>query len=94
MAATAGDIADYLVSIYYAQSVYTDKLVLKEKLGHTDVFCGRIKAAILACYVYLMVEYLSTQVDYVNNNFFTTDEAEEIMYKINKICDTNYYLDL
>ena len=93
MAATAGDIADYLVSIYYAQSVYTDKLILKEKLGHTDVFCDRIKTAILSCYVYLMVEYLS-QVDYENNNFFTTDEAEEIMYKINRICDTNYYLDL
>lgn len=93
MPATAGDIADYLASIYWAQSAYTDKLVLKEKLGHTDLFCHRIKAAILACYVYLMEEYLS-QADYANNSFFTTDEAEEIMYKINKICDTNYYLDL
>jgi len=93
MAASASDIRDYLASIYTAQSAYVDKLVLKEQLGRKDITCDRIKASLLACYVYIMEEYLS-QADYVNNNFFTTDEAEEIMYRINKICDVQYYLDL
>jgi len=93
MAATAIEINNYLASIYYAQSVYMDKLVRYEQLGHKDVFNYRVKATILECFVYLMVEYL-TQSPYDSNNFFTTDEAEEIMYKINKICDTNFYLDI
>lgn len=93
MAATREQIEDYLMSVYWSQTDFMDKLTRKELLGHTDTFCDRVRASILACYVYLMEEYL-TQEDYANYTFFTTDEAEEIMYRINKICDTNYYLDL
>lgn len=93
MAATANEIRDYLVSIYTAQSNYMDKLTLKEQLGHKDITCLRIRASILACYIYVMEEYLTQEI-YYTNTFFTTDEAEEIMYRINKICDSNYYLDL
>jgi len=93
MPATRKEIEDYLASIYFVQSQYMDKLVTKEKLGNTDIFCNRVRASILACYVYLMEEYL-TQIEYDQNSFFTTDQAEDIMYRINRICDTNYYLDL
>lgn len=93
MAATPTEIANYLASIYYAQSEYVDKLTVKERLGYKEINYPRILACILDCYIYTMEEYLS-QADYANNNFFTTDEAEEIMYRINLICDTNFYLDL
>ena len=93
MAATRNQIEDYLVSVYWSASEYMDKITLKESLGHPDLFCDRVKASILMCYIYLMEEYL-TQDPYDSNTFFTTDEAEEIMYRINKMCDTNYYLDL
>jgi len=97
--ATAAAIATYLSDIREAQSIYMDDLVLREKLGHSDVFQHRVKATVLDCYVTVMGDYFSQPVysgglfldDY---NFFDVEEVEETMLRINRICDTNYYIDL
>lgn len=97
--ATAALIAAYLINIKAAQSAYMDDLVLREKLGHHDVFQHRVKATILDCYVTIMGDYFGQPVydsgffldDY---NFYDVVEAEEVMLRINRICDTNYYIDL
>jgi hypothetical protein len=92
--ATVGEIANYLLEIYEAQSVFTDEVVLKEKLGHTDIFCDRIKETLLSMYVQIMVDYFKLPASYDTDNFFTTDEAKDIVLRINLICDTNYIIDL
>jgi hypothetical protein len=92
--ATPTEIANYLLEIYEAQSVFTDSVVLKEKLGHTDIFCDRIKASLLDMYVEIMVNFFVIPASYDTDNFFTTDEIKDIMLRINLICDTNYTLNL
>lgn len=91
---TPVQISNYLDSIYEAQSIYVDKLVLKEKLGHKDITDLRIVATLLDMYVQIMVDYFDLPTSYNTNNFFTTTEVEDIMLRINIICDVNYTLDL
>ncbi len=96
---TAAQIQTYLENIKEAQSLYMDDLVLREKLGHQDIIKHRVIATIINCYVKILTDYFSQPV-YVGgffnteNNFYDEEEAEEIMERINRICDTEYFLDL
>jgi len=96
---TAVQIAEYLEGIKEAQSIYMDDLVLREKLGHLDIVKHRVVATVLDCYVKIMCDYLS-QPEYVGGlfiteyNFYDEEEAKEVMERINRICDTEYFLDL
>jgi hypothetical protein len=91
MAATEQQITDYLTDILYAQSVYMDKVGLKERLGEPEIFKYRLRNTILGFYVEILMNYF-TQTDYENNNSLTTTEAKDIMSRINLMCDTNYNL--
>jgi len=96
---TATQISNYLASIYEAQSIYTDRLVLKERLGHTDLTEDRILMTLLGAYVEIMTEYFSQSIYQstyfvTTNNFFEPEEVEDIMLRINLIADTNYSLEL
>lgn len=96
---TAAQIATYLDDMYEAQAVYMDKLVRREKSGRAEIFSNRAIAAVLNCYVNIIVRYFSQatypggyfETDY---NFYDEEEAKEIVFRINKICDVNLYLDL
>lgn len=96
---TAAQIATYLDNVYNAQSDYMDKLVRKEKIGGEYLFSDRAIAAVLNCYINIITDYFSQPV-YVagifvpDYNFFDEQEIKEIIFRINKICDTNYYLDV
>jgi hypothetical protein len=99
MAVTAVQIADYLDDIYEAQSKYMDKLVRREKFGHTDIYSNRVIAAILNCYITVVTDYFSQPVYsggyfLTTYNFFDEEEIKDVIYRINKICDTDYYLDI
>jgi hypothetical protein len=91
---TPTEITNYLLEIYEAQSIFMDSVVLKEKLGHTDVFCDRVKGTLLDMYVQIMVDFFNRPTAYDTYNFFTTEEVEDIMLRINLICDTNYTLNI
>jgi hypothetical protein len=91
--ATAPQIQAYLEDILYAQSVYMDDVNLRERLGHEDTFKYKIRNTILGYYVEIMIDFFS-QSDYDLNNFFTVDEVKDIMNRINRLCDSNYNLDL
>lgn len=100
MSATAAQIATYLSDIEEARAEYMDDLVLREKLGHTDLYSRRIIAAVLNCYIDIIKKYFS-QPSYdmsgffiLSNNFFDEEEIEDVILRINKICDTNYYVDV
>jgi len=96
---TAAQIQTYLDNMYEIQADHMDKLVRNEKIGSKDIFSDRIIAAVLNCYVKIVEDYFSQAVydggyfdtDY---NFFDEEEIKEIIYRINKICDTDYYLDV
>jgi len=96
---TAAQIATYLDSMHEAQTDYMDKLTLKEKVGSIDIFSYRAIAAVLNCYIKIVEDYFSQatySTDYfvTDYNFFDEQEIKEIIFRINKICDTNYYLDV
>jgi len=99
MSVTAAQIATYLSDLEEARAEYMDDLVLRERLGHKDLYPRRVIASVLNCYISIANKYFSQPV-YVGGvfqttyNFFDEVEMEEIMLRINKICDTNYYLDL
>lgn len=99
MAVTALQISDYLDDVYEAQSKFMDKLVKKEKLGYLEIYNKRALAAILKCYIDIVTDYFS-QPSYSGGyflttyNFFDEEEIENVMFRINRICNTDYYLDL
>jgi len=99
MAVTAAQIATYLDNIYLAQSLYMDKLVRRDKRGDVEIFSDRAIAAVLNCYIKIITDYFSQPV-YSGGlfldtyNFYDAEEAQEIVFRINKICDTNYFLDI
>lgn len=97
MAATTQQINDFLTYILYGQSVYMDKVNLKERLGHSDIFMWRLRTNILNNYVRMMVDYFSQDEgtgEYATNNFMTTTEAQGVIDRINKMCDSNYVIAL
>ena len=97
---TATQISNYLASVYEAQSIYTDKLALKERLGHTDLTENRVLMTLVGMYVEIMTEYFSQAIYDVDGyfittyNFFEPEDVKDIMLRVNLICDTNYTLDL
>ena len=96
---TAAEIATYLDDMYEAQSIYMDKLVRKEKLAGSPLFSGRVIAAVLNCYTNIIADYFSQPVYdggyfLTTYNFFDEEEIKDTIFRINKICDVNYYLDL
>ena len=98
MAATQVQIDSYIASIRFAHSSFANKVAKREMLGHTDVYCTRIKLALLSYYVRLLEDYFEQHTDggetYEDYNFFTVTEATDIMQHINAICETNYFLDI
>ena len=99
MSVTAVEIATYLDDIYEAQADYMDRLVRKEKLGHTDLYSNRMIAAILNSYICIVVDYFSQPVYsggyfLTTYNFFDEEEIKDVIFRIDRICDVNYYLDL
>ena len=97
--ATSSQIATYLSNIQDAQVVYLDSVIIKERLGNPDIVTYRTLVSVLNAYVDIITEYFS-QATYsggyfiTDYNFYDIEEAEDVMLRINKICDTNYYLDL
>lgn len=93
MAASRQEILQYLTDIKYAQSAYMDDIILKERLGGNNIFADKVKTTILNNYVNIMVDYFE-QADYTTSNFFTIVEIQNIIDRINIICDSNYIIKL
>lgn len=98
MAAVQDDIDSYIASIRYAHSEFVGKIAIKAKLKGKQTLCQKVKLTLLAYYVRMLEDYFAQHDDagdtYEDYNFFTTDEATDIMQHINTICETNYFLDI
>lgn len=90
---TASEITAYLYSIQSAFVDYGFALSKYQKLGRRDLECYRLRFKLLNHYVRIITDYFDSS-DYININFFDTDEARDICQHINNICGTNYMLSL
>jgi hypothetical protein len=93
MAATPTQITNFLLDLTNAQSDYGKKVALHAKLGRQDTRVEMIKLTILSYCIQCLEKYFN-EYDYENHNFFTEDEAQDIMERINEICGTFIYLEL
>ena len=93
MAATTEQINAYLYNIRSAFVDYGSNLANAKRLGRIDLQCYEMKFRILKYLVHLMIDYFDSD-DYENTNFFTTEEARDIMQHINNICGTNHIVTL
>jgi len=93
MAATQQQIVDYLLNITDVQSDYGKKVAKYCRVGRPNLKVEFIKIILLSYYVRILEKYFDTT-DYTINNFFTTEEAKDIMERINKIASTFIYLEI
>jgi hypothetical protein len=91
--ATSEQISDFLTYVTYAQSTFMDKLNLKERLGHENLFKWRLQNVILGYYIQILVDYFA-QAEYDSGNFCTTDEIQDVIDRVNRLCDSNYTIEL
>ena len=100
MAANLTQVNNYISYIRDGIAEYVDSVTLKERLGHTDMFCERQKVILLSAYLDCIVDYFDPfvisygSVAYDTNNFFDTDEIRDVMQHVNNICGTHYMIEL
>jgi hypothetical protein len=98
MAATATEIDNYITDVRTAVTEFGNKLSIKQRLGHDDVYCDKIKLMLLSGYLDCIYDYFlqDDSTDPVNrytaNNFFTISEIRDVMQHINNLTDSNYIL--
>lgn len=98
--ASLTQINNYISYIRDGIAEYVNSVTLRERLGHTDMFCERQKVMLLSAYLDCIVDYFepfvtsSGVVAYDTNNFFDTDEIRDVMQHINNICGTYYMIEL
>jgi hypothetical protein len=93
MAATTDEINAYLYNIRSAFVDYGNNLANAQRLGRVDLQCYEMKFRVLKYLVRILVDYFDSS-DYENINFFTTEEARDVMQHVNNICGTNYMVQL
>lgn len=101
MTSTLIQVSNYISYIRIGIADYIDKVSIKERLGHTDLFCERQRVILLSAYLDCVIDYFNpfiiANVDdhsYDTNNFFTTDEIRDVMQQLNDICGTFYMVEL
>ena len=85
MAATPAQITNFLLDLTNAQSEYGKKVALHSRLGRSDARVEMIKLTILSYCIQCLEKYFDGY-DYENNNFFTEEEAKDIIERVNTIC--------
>ena len=91
--ATNAEIADYIYSVRCAFVEYGEQLSRYQKIGSENIECYKVKFNLLNYYVRVIVDYFDSS-DYVAINFFTTEEARDVMQHINNLSGTFYMLSL
>lgn len=93
MAATPEQITTYLLTITDAQSDYGQKVAKYHRLGRYELTEYMLKLTILSYYIQILEKYFDCD-DYEQNNFFTVEEAKDIMDRINDITNTFIHLKI
>ena len=97
MAATQLQIDTYITDIRSAIADYGNTLAIKQKLGHTDTYCYRIKLMLLSGYLDCLSDYFlqyPEDTDPDTTNFFTKEEIRDVMQHVNNITGSFYIIEL
>jgi hypothetical protein len=97
MAATQAEIDTYITDIRSAVADYGKLVAIKQRLGHTDTYCYRVKLMLLSGYLDCIYDYFLQYPDDIDpdtTNFFTTSEIRDVMQHINNICGTFYIIEV
>lgn len=97
MAATQNQIDTYITNVRSAVADYGEKLSIKQQMGHTDIYCYRVKLMLLSGYLDCVYDYFLQypyDVDPDSTNFFTKSEIRDIIQHINNICGTFYIIEV
>lgn len=93
MSATVSEIDAYIYEIYSSFAECGAKLAKYQKLGAKELECNKFKFRLLQHFVRIISDYFDSD-DYTANNFFTTDEINDVMQHINNILNSNYWVEL
>ena len=97
MAATQFEIDTYITDIRSAVADYGNKLAIKQKLGHQDIYCDKVKLMLLSGFLDCVYDYFLQYPDDTDpdiTNFFTTVEIRDVMQHLNNIMGTFYIIEL
>ncbi len=89
---TDTEVVNFLLNVTDAQSDYGKKVAKYSRLGRPNLKNEYIRLTLLSYYVRTLEKYFDAA-DYSINNFFTIDEAKDIVERINKICSTFLYFN-
>lgn len=95
MAATQTEIDTYITDVRSAVTDFGRKLAIKQKMGHQDIYCDKVKLMILSCLLDCVYDYFLQYPDDTDpdvTNFFTTDEIRDVMQHINNITGSFYII--
>lgn len=91
---TPTEINDFKATLMYRQSqlglILTNLLSINGRQESEEYIT---KYNLIEMYSTIMIDYLSED-DYINNNFFTTDEFQDILRNFNTLCSSDYNITL
>lgn len=93
MAATQSDVNNYISYIRYELATYGNKLATMHQQGNKPSFSKEVKFMLLQAFVDIAETYLG-EWDGSGDNLMTVSEFEDIMKHINRICNSEYWLEL
>lgn len=85
--------SDYLLAVKSKFAIKTNNTASRELMGVKLVNLKKIENALLTAYIEIIESYFNTEVS-GDTNFFTIEEAKDIMQHINNLLDTEYWVNI
>ena len=95
--ATQDEIDVYITDIRSAVADFGNKLAIRQKLGHQDVYCDKVKLMLLSGFLDCVYDYFLQYPDDTDpdiTNFFTRAEIRDVMQHMNSIMGTFYIIEV
>ena len=93
--ATQTEINIYIDGILDDYTVFASNLSNKQRIGMKELSNEKLRFRLAGMMVKVMVDYLLPGAgNYSSSNFFTNDEAEDVMNHINRLIESDRWLDL
>lgn len=83
----------FITAIQSARADFVDSLSKKYFFGKSDLFEYNIRLMLLNNYIKIIVDFFDCE-DYSVNNFFTTEDIEEVVLRINLLVGKSYKIDM
>jgi hypothetical protein len=85
--------SDYILAIKDKYSQKVNSTANQELMGVKLVNLRKVEDALLTAYIEIIESYFDVEVT-GDDNFFTIEEAKDIMQHINNLLNTNYWVNI